>query len=65
MTVTLEGRINQLVDQYGSLRAVSRATGIEAGYLSRLRSGQKLNPEQQTLRRLGLECVVEYRLIEQ
>jgi hypothetical protein len=61
--VTLAGRIDELVAQYGSLRAAARVTGIDAGYLSRLRAGEKNNPEKDKLRRLGLRRVVSYQRI--
>jgi len=63
--MTLQERIAQLVAQHGSLRAVSRVTEIDVGYLSRLRSGEKFSPEKDKLRRLGLRRVVSYKLIEQ
>lgn len=58
--MTLAERIDQLVEQHGSLRAVARMTGIEVSYLSRLRAGEKVNPLKDTLRRLGLRRVVTY-----
>jgi transcriptional regulator with XRE-family HTH domain len=48
-------RIAQLVRKHGSLRAVSRETGVDVGYLSRLRSGEKANPSEETLGRLGIQ----------
>ena len=61
--MTLIERIEQLVAQHGSLRAVSRVTEIDASYLSRLRSGAKTSPEKGKLRRLGLRRVVSYELL--
>lgn len=61
--MSLQERINQLVAQHGSLRAVARVTEIDAGYLSRLRSGEKVAPEKAKLRRLGLRRVVTYELL--
>lgn len=52
--ITLRQRIDQLVEQHGGLRMAARAIQIDASYLSRLRTGQKTNPEADTLRRLGL-----------
>jgi hypothetical protein len=60
--MTLQERIDQLVAQHGSLRAVARVTEIDAGYLSRLRSGEKTEPQEAKLRRLGLRRVVSYEL---
>lgn len=61
----LKERINQLVLQHGSLRAVARVSGIDVGYLSRLRSGAKANPPIHIFRRLGLRRVVTYELLSQ
>jgi transcriptional regulator with XRE-family HTH domain len=61
--LTLAKRIDHLVAEHGSLRAVARVTQIDAGYLSRLRSGEKVNPDKDKLRRLGLRRVVEYELL--
>ena len=62
--MTLQDRIDELVAQHGSLRAVARVTEIDAGYLSRLRTGEKVNPEKDKLRRLGLRRVVSYERIK-
>ena len=56
----LAERINELMLTHGSLRAVARATGVDVAYLSRLRSGVKLNPEDAVLSSLGLRRVVSY-----
>lgn len=62
--MTLQERIDELVQQHGSLRAVARVTEIDAGYLSRLRAGEKVNPEKDKLRRLGLRRVVSYERLK-
>jgi hypothetical protein len=62
--VTLAERIEQLIDRHGSLRNVARVTGVEVGYLSRLRAGEKINPLKETQRRLGVRRVVTYELTE-
>lgn len=62
--MTLQERIDELVQQHGSLRAAARVTEIDAGYLSRLRAGEKVNPEKDKLRRLGLRRVVSYERIK-
>ena len=61
---TLQAAIDALVTQHGSLRAVARVTEIDVGYLSRLRAGEKVNPEKAKLRRLGLRRVVHYEVID-
>ena len=63
--MTLQERINELVVQHGSLRAVARVTEFDVSYLSRLRSGEKANPEKVMLRRLGLRRVVSYEMIKE
>ena len=63
VAMTLADRINELVAQHGSLRAVERVTEIGVRYLSRLRSGEKVSPEKAKLRRLGLRRVVDYELL--
>jgi hypothetical protein len=64
LSVTLQERIDQLVVQHGSLRAVARVTEIDAGYLSRLRAGEKVNPQKDYLRRLGLRRVVTFERLK-
>jgi hypothetical protein len=62
--ITLQERIEQLVTERGSLRAAALAIGIDAGYLSRLRSGEKVRPEAEKLRRMGLRRVVSYEMLD-
>ncbi len=62
--MTLAERIDELVAKHGSLRAVARVTEIDVGYLSRLRAGEKVNPEKDKLRSLGLRRVVSYELLK-
>lgn len=59
-TVTLKERIDELIQVHRTMRAVSRATGVDIGYLSRLRSGKKQSPGPDTLKRLSLRSVVTY-----
>ena len=63
--MTLAERISELVAQHGSLRAVARVTEISVGYLSRLRTGEKANPDAAKLRRLGLRRVVSYERLKE
>jgi hypothetical protein len=56
----LTGRIAELVEQHGSLRAAARVLDCDAGYLSRLQSGEKVNPEDWLLRRMKLRRIVSY-----
>lgn len=56
----LQKRIEALTKKHGSLRAVSRVLKIDNGYLSRLASGEKDDPSDSVLRKLGLRRVVKY-----
>lgn len=60
----LAARIDEYISMYGSLREVGASIGIDAGYLQRLRSGEKVNPSDATLARLGLRRVVTYERIK-
>lgn len=54
-------RIDELEKLHGGLRAAANAIGIDAGYLSRLKSGEKFNPGEDVLAALGLERMTYYR----
>lgn len=58
--ITVNKRITELVEQHGSLRAAAVALGCDPGYLSRLSHGEKTEPSDDLLRRLGLRRVVTY-----
>lgn len=45
----------------GGIRALSRQTGIGAGYLSRMSRGEKINPSDDVLEALRITRVVSYR----
>lgn len=62
--VTLPARIKELITQHGSLRAASRVLMIDAGYLSRLASGEKSNPNNLILSRMGLHCTITYERVK-
>jgi len=53
-------RIKELQKRHGGLRAASRALKIDVAYLKRLRDGEKTNPSQKILKRLGLKLVVTF-----
>lgn len=61
--MTLQERIAQLVDLYGSLRAVASEMSIDVGYLSRLARGEKTEPSDEILLKLDLRRVVWYERI--
>lgn len=50
----LQSRIKELERLHGSLRAAARATEVDVGYLKRLRDGEKTNPSDAILAKLGL-----------
>lgn len=59
----IQDRVEQLVTKWGSLRAAGVATGISYSYLSRLASGEKVNPSKPVLEKLGLERVITYQRV--
>ena len=64
LSVGLGDRISELEQQHGSLRSASKVLGCDAGYLSRLRSGEKENPSAILLKRMGLKRVIAYERIK-
>lgn len=48
-------------EEHGSLRAAAKALDVDHGYLSRLKNGDKSNPSDELLAKLGLERLVIYR----
>lgn len=62
--MSLEERVEKLVVKHGGLRRAALALGINCAYLCRLRSGEKTQPSEGTLRRLGLRRVVSYKTLE-
>jgi hypothetical protein len=60
LAMSIPERIQELVEQHGSLRAAALVLKCDVGYLSRLLSGAKVNPGLLMLRRLGLRKVVTY-----
>ena len=53
-------RIQQLQREHGGLRAAARATGMSPSYMIRLRDGEKREPSEQVLAKLGLQKRVTY-----
>lgn len=58
--MTLAQRIEELAAQHGSLRSAARALMVDAGYLQRMVTGEKDNPSDLLLSRMGLRRVVSY-----
>jgi len=59
-SITFKQRLDELIEQHGSLRAVGRVLEFDPGYLSRLASGEKSDPGVALLRRMGLREVTSY-----
>lgn len=59
-TDMLKQRIAELTKRHGSLRAAARVLMVDPGYLSRLASGEKVDPGEDLLRRLKLRRIVSY-----
>ena len=59
-TALLGVRIRELEAQHGGLRAAARVLNCNASYLLRLRDGEKRNPSDTILKKLGLKKVVTY-----
>ena len=62
MTITIQERVASLKVLHGSLRAAARASGVDVGYLRRLWIGEKSNPSDETLEKIGLQKRVIYVL---
>lgn len=56
----IASRIRELDAQHGGLRAAARAIDCDAAYLKRLQDGEKTNPSDTMLRKLGLKKIVVY-----
>lgn len=59
-TIDLQAAVKALIARHGGTRIAARALGVNYAYLSRLSTGQKSNPTDATLRKLGLKKVVTY-----
>ena len=57
---TIRDRVRALITQHGGLRKASRAIKIDKAYLSRLGTGEKINPSTTMLARLGLRKVTVF-----
>jgi hypothetical protein len=57
--------VRRHIRTHKGVRAASRALGIDAAYLVRLRDGKKTNPGEDTLEKLGIERVTKYVRIQE
>lgn len=60
---TLPGRIEELIAEHGTLRAVARHLRVDPAYMHRLRRGEMENPGDDLLADMGLCRVVMYERI--
>jgi len=60
--VNLRQRIDELIEEHDTYRAIADATGVDICYLHKLRDGTKDNPSNATCERLGLKkrMMIEY-----
>jgi transcriptional regulator with XRE-family HTH domain len=56
----LQQAIRRIVTQHGGVRKAARALEVDPGYLSELLNGNKDNPSDDTLDKLGLICERTY-----
>ncbi len=63
--LTLEEAVAKVVKDHGGIRATERAIGIDKSFLSRLMRGEKTNPSEETLAKLGLRAVPRYERIKE
>lgn len=58
--VTIGQRTEELILQHGGYRAAARVLQIDPAYFWRLHAGEKSNPTDAMLRKLGLKKVTLY-----
>lgn len=56
----LRERLDELVERHGGVRAVGRVFGVTGAYISRLRSGEMIWPNDSLLKKMGLRRTVIY-----
>lgn len=61
--MNLSERIQMLIDKHGSHRAAARVLRVDDAYLWRLYVGEKCNPSNKMLRKLGLRRITTYELV--
>lgn len=58
--VTIGTRTAELIARHGSYRAAARVLQIDSAYFWRLHTGEKTNPSDAVLKKLGLRKVTLY-----
>lgn len=62
MTITIKQHLKSLEAKYDGLRPACRALGIDPAYWVRLRSGEKDNPSDYALTKLGLYRTIVFHV---
>jgi transcriptional regulator with XRE-family HTH domain len=57
-------RIGKLIERHGSLRKCAKVLEISPAYLSRLQTGEKDEPSDALLRKMGLRRVTSYKVVK-
>jgi DNA-binding phage protein len=52
--MNIKTRVRELIKIHKGMRKAAVATGVSAGTLSKILSGQQINPTMETLKKLGL-----------
>lgn len=60
MAVTVASRIEELAEEYGSVKDVANRFGVNATYLQRLADDSKASPSEELLTKLGLRRIPLY-----
>ena len=58
----LDSAVKKVAKEVGGIRALSRATGLSAPYVCRLANGEKCDPSDDVLDRLGLTRTIDYKI---
>ena len=58
--VTVASRIQELTDEYGSVKEVARRIGVSSIYLQRLTKDSKVSPPDEVVAKLGLQRISFY-----
>jgi len=64
MATELQRATEMVILRHGGVQAAARVLQVDAGYISRLRSGKKDNPSPEIMRKLGLRRRVVFEWIE-
>lgn len=60
--MNLGAAVKKVAKEAGGIRALARATGLSAPYVCRLANGEKCDPSDDVLGRLGLARTIDYKI---